>query len=114
MITIFPLIDKETVETTSPCIPFLLNAELSTLYIANRLKELACTFCAYRRVHLLERADLLGPFDLLGCSLVLELDLLVLIPVLLPLFLDTSVHSWIELGEIDLEVAVFGELAIVA
>ena len=107
MTTIFPLIDKETVETTSPCIPFLLNAELSKLRIANGLKELACTFCACRRVHLLERADLLGPFGLLGCSLVLELGLLVLIPVLLPLFLDTSVYSWGKLG-------VLGELAIVA
>src|ERR1700709_2386301 len=94
--TIFPLIDRETVETTSPCIPFLLNAKLSKLRIASGLKELACAFCAYRRVHLLERADLLGPFGLLGCSLVLELGLLALIPVLFP-FLDTIVYSWGEL-----------------
>src|ERR1700710_1163530 len=90
--TIFPLIDKETVETTSPCIPFLLNAELSKLRIDKALKELACTLCAYKRIYLLERANLLGPFGLLGWSLVLELDLLVLIPVLLS-FLDTRVHS---------------------
>src|ERR1700710_3279087 len=71
--TIFPLIDRETVETTSPCIPFLLNAELSKLCIASRLKELACTLCACKRVYLLERANLLGP---LFFSLELELGLL--------------------------------------
>ena len=87
--TIFPLIDKETVETTSPYIPFLLNTELIRLRIAKALKELACTLCACKRVHLLERANLLGPF----LSLVLELGFLVLIPVLLPLFLDTRVYS---------------------
>src|ERR1700709_2965780 len=76
---IFPLIDKETVETTSPCIPFLLNTKLSKLRIDKALKELACTLCACRRVHLLERTNLLGPFCLLDWSLVLELDFLVLI-----------------------------------
>src|ERR1700709_2188979 len=70
----FPLIDKETIETTSPCIPFLLNTELSKLYIDKALKELACTLYTYRRVYLLERANLLGPFGLLGWFLVLELD----------------------------------------
>src|ERR1700710_873907 len=110
--TIFPLIDRETIETTSPCIPFLLNAELSKLRIASGLKELACTFCACRRVHLLERANLLGPFSLLDWSLVLELDFLVLIPVLLPLFLDTRVHSWG--AELDLLGLVSGVLAILA
>src|ERR1700710_3107061 len=107
--TIFPLIDKETVETTSPCILFLLNTELSKLYIASGLKELAYTFCACRRVYLLERANLLGPFGLLGCSLVLELGFLALIPVLLPLFLDTRVHSWG--AELDLLGLVSGILA---
>src|ERR1700710_2101147 len=91
--TIFPLIDKEIVETTSPYIPFLLNTKLSKLYIDKVLKELAYTLYTYRRVYLLERTNLLGSFSLLGWSLVLELDFLALIPVLLPLFLDTRVYS---------------------
>ena len=112
MTIIFPLIDRETVEITSPCIPFLLNTKLSKLYIASRLKELVYTLCAYKRVYLLERANLLGPFSLLGWSLVLELSFLVLIPVLLPLFLDTRVHSWG--AELDLLGLVSGMLATLA
>src|ERR1700710_2489042 len=91
--TIFPLIDRETVEITSPYIPFLLNTKLIRLQIAKALKELAYTLCTCKRVYLLKRANLLGPFCLLGYSLVLELGPLPLVLVLLPFLLDTNIYS---------------------
>ncbi len=93
---ILPLLESDTVETTCPCIPLLLKVVLIKLRVFNKLKELACTFRDYKRVHLLVRADLASPEFLYSWrlefkSLVLVLEVLPLVPVLLP-FLDTSVQ----------------------
>ena len=53
---IFPFADRETIEITSPLIPFERKAVLSRLRVVIAENELACSIWASRKVHFLERA----------------------------------------------------------
>jgi len=110
---ILPFWLKETVEITGFTIPLALKALLIKLRIAKGEKSLAWTFRACRRVHLLERADLLGPLAVVTASLVVEPVHPLPVPLLLP-FLATLVHSWTFWVVVESLELAFGCLAILA
>ena len=91
---IFPFWLRETVEITGFTTPLALKALLIKLRIANGEKSLAWTFRACKRVHLLDRADLLAPLAVVTAklSLVVEPVYPLPVPLLLP-FLATLVYS---------------------